>query len=179
MYNARNGEIRIELRISTLPPYVQPTSTSNSNILGVVTDGDATRWKCITFQQSILCPSAVKLIQKDGTCSITESSEQRYCSWKRRRESSIKNQLNSLYWQLNRKSVSFTFSVKTTKLMTSHLCIWVTKQSVTDTPPGIVDADFHSALSRALHFIITASDQPQFPITAVSIGGWNTCGALP
>ena len=160
MYNACNGEVRIQLK---------PTSTSNSNILGVVTDGEATRCKCITFQQSILCPLAVKLIQKDGACTITKASKQRYCSWKRRRESSIKNQFNTLYLYFNRKSVSFTLSVKSTKLMTSHLCIWVTKQSATDCSPGIVDADFHPALSCALHNIITAFRQSQFSITAVSI----------
>jgi len=64
----------------------------------MVTDGQATRCKCITFQQSILCPSAVKLIQEDGTCTITENSWQGYCSWKRRRESSIKDQLNAIYY---------------------------------------------------------------------------------
>ena len=44
------------------------------------------------------------------------------------------------------------------------------KGIVTDSPPGIVDADLHSALSCACLQVVTSSLQPELPITTVPIG---------
>ena len=55
-------------------------------------------------------------------------------------------------------------------MIASYWGINISKPVITDSPPGIVDADLHSALSRTLLQIVTASHKSQVTSAAVTIG---------
>ena len=69
-----------------------------------------------------------------------------------------------------------TLSLESFQLSTHHLCILSSKQSITDGPPGIVDADLYSTFSCTSLHIISTSLQPHLPITTVFIGSWDSYG---
>ena len=58
-------------------------------------------------------------------------------------------------------------------VIASYWGINISKSIITNSPPGIVDADLHSALSCTLLQIVTASHKSQVTITAVPTGCWD------
>ena len=56
------------------------TTATDSNILGMITGGRATTSEGITLQKGILCPTAVKLVQKDRARTPTRNRAQYNCS---------------------------------------------------------------------------------------------------
>ena len=57
-----------------------PTSATDSNILGMITGGEAKVSESITLQEVILCPTAVKFVKKDGASTPIRNRSQHNCS---------------------------------------------------------------------------------------------------